>query len=334
MAHTHIIGQTGTGKTTLLLHALLQNISYTYKRLNRNRYNGVCFIDPDGAAIDLFLEHIPKRRRRHVVVFDPTQSVNWNPLTDRLAVSLVDDLAAVNRYEISANLFYETGLYTFLVFQEAGLNIGEVVAFLKDKKTRTKVLSKISDPFLQFHWQQFDKLSDRDQDAATRSFKTTFSILLADERVRKMFRKQESSFTIEPETIFLARLPVAELGEKPVGMIGTLLLGQLHATGLPLYVDSCDLFAHTTLRKILQRGDSSLTVTHQTLDQLDPRLKTALLGNAAHRHVFRVSIRDADELERMTEDNNTDPALFELEPFVYRTFPRLKREDDYVEALR
>ena len=71
--HTHLLGPTGTGKSTVLLSLALADVSAG---------RGVLLIDPKGdLAIDL-LARIPVERHRDVVVIDPTNPapVGLNPL--------------------------------------------------------------------------------------------------------------------------------------------------------------------------------------------------------------------------------------------------------------
>jgi len=62
LRHFYVIGQTGTGKTTLLKNMILQDIK---------NGEGVCMIDPHGSDVAEILEHIPKERVDDLIYFDP-----------------------------------------------------------------------------------------------------------------------------------------------------------------------------------------------------------------------------------------------------------------------
>jgi hypothetical protein len=62
MRHMYVIGQTGTGKTTLLKNMIVQDIK---------NGDGVCFIDPHGSDIEDILAQIPPERQDDVIYFDP-----------------------------------------------------------------------------------------------------------------------------------------------------------------------------------------------------------------------------------------------------------------------
>ena len=60
--HFYLLGQTGTGKSTLMENMIYQDI------LNGE---GVAFIDPHGTAIERILGLIPPERVDDVIIFDP-----------------------------------------------------------------------------------------------------------------------------------------------------------------------------------------------------------------------------------------------------------------------
>jgi hypothetical protein len=60
--HCYVVGQTGTGKTTILKNMAIQDI---------HAGNGICFIDPHGNDIEDILANIPPERVDDVIYFDP-----------------------------------------------------------------------------------------------------------------------------------------------------------------------------------------------------------------------------------------------------------------------
>src|SRR5882672_12454882 len=63
--HLYAIGKTGTGKTTLLLNLICQDIE---------RGHGVAVIDPHGDLAEELLNRIPAWRTGHVIYFNPADS--------------------------------------------------------------------------------------------------------------------------------------------------------------------------------------------------------------------------------------------------------------------
>ncbi|PIZ86037.1 hypothetical protein COX94_01220, partial [Candidatus Nomurabacteria bacterium CG_4_10_14_0_2_um_filter_33_9] len=66
MRHFYVIGQTGTGKTNIMLNMITQDIK-----------NGdcCCYIDPHGTDIQTILSRIPKERIDDVIYFDPAYTL-------------------------------------------------------------------------------------------------------------------------------------------------------------------------------------------------------------------------------------------------------------------
>src|SRR3989344_1032175 len=62
MRHFYLIGQTGTGKTNIMLNMITQDIKAG---------DGCCYIDPHGTDIQTILSRIPKERIDDVIYFDP-----------------------------------------------------------------------------------------------------------------------------------------------------------------------------------------------------------------------------------------------------------------------
>jgi hypothetical protein len=73
--HLYLIGQTGTGKSTLLLNLLRQDFESGA---------GVALLDPHGDLARAALEHIPRRRTNDLVYIDPAdieRPIGFNPLS-------------------------------------------------------------------------------------------------------------------------------------------------------------------------------------------------------------------------------------------------------------
>ena len=61
--HCYVIGASGTGKSTLLLNLILQDIEHG---------EGIAVLDPHGDLIDEILGRIPEKRWGDVVLLDPS----------------------------------------------------------------------------------------------------------------------------------------------------------------------------------------------------------------------------------------------------------------------
>jgi hypothetical protein len=72
--HLYVVGQTGTGKSTLLLNLIRQDLMAG---------EGLALLDPHGDLAEDVLEHIPKSRTRDLVYINPAdieRPIGFNPL--------------------------------------------------------------------------------------------------------------------------------------------------------------------------------------------------------------------------------------------------------------
>jgi len=74
--HLYIVGQTGTGKSTLQLNLIAQDLAAG---------EGLALLDPHGDLAEAVLLHIPNRRINDLVYVNPADSerpIGFNPLSD------------------------------------------------------------------------------------------------------------------------------------------------------------------------------------------------------------------------------------------------------------
>ena len=93
--HAYVVGQTGTGKSTLLLHMILHDI---------NKGRGVAVLDPHGTLIDDILSRFPESRLNDLILMDVgdiekpvgfnlLRIIETDPLSDRMARDyIIDDI--------------------------------------------------------------------------------------------------------------------------------------------------------------------------------------------------------------------------------------------------
>src|SRR3984885_12412968 len=73
--HLYIVGQTGTGKSTLLLNLIAQDLTAG---------EGLALLDPHGDLAEAALMHVPRERTNDLVYINPADAerpIGFNPLS-------------------------------------------------------------------------------------------------------------------------------------------------------------------------------------------------------------------------------------------------------------
>jgi hypothetical protein len=90
-----------------------------------------------------------------------------------------------------------------------------------------------------------------------------------------------------------------------------------------VYIDSVNVFDGVTIADMLttlRKYGVSITVAHENLHQLSDELRASVLGNCAHKYVFKISMEDAKKLNEHIGPQNIDEDLYKLPLFRVRLF--------------
>jgi hypothetical protein len=313
--HMHVIGASGTGKSTLLLQLIAQDLASG---------EGVGVLDPHGDLIDQVLTLIPEHRVKDVVLLDPSDEefpVGFNILSAHSAVEqnlLASDLVAVFRrlstsWGDQMNSVLGNAILAFLESERGGTLL-DLRRFLVEKDFRQEFLASVKDPQVVYYWQkEFPLLAGKPQAPLL----TRLDIFLRPKLVRAMVAQRENRIDfariMNEGKILLAKLAQGAIGEENAYLLGALLVSKFHqlalsrqelaaATRRPfyLYIDEFHHFATPSMAAVLsgaRKYGLGLCLAHQDLRQLgDSDVASAVLTNAGTRICFRVNETDARKL--------------------------------------
>lgn len=316
--HTHIIGASGTGKSTLLFNLIRQDIE---------NGEGLAVLDPHGDLIERVLGIIPQARMGDVVLVDPADeqySVGFNILSahsdfektllssdlvsvfQRLSTSWGDQMASVLNNAILA----------FLESSEGG-TLADLRRFLLDVGFRKQFLKTVQDPDIVYYWEKgFPQLGGN---KSIGPVLTRLESFLAPKPIRYMVSQRENKLDFADITdsgkIFLAKLSQGQIGRENAYLLGSLLVSKFQQAAMArqrmraeerrpfwLYIDEFHHFITPSMAEILsgaRKYRMGLTLAHQELTQLkrEPEVASAVLSNACTRIVFRVADGEAKSLE-------------------------------------
>jgi len=316
--HVHVMGATGTGKSTLLTNLILDDVAVG---------RGVVAIDPKGDLISDVLDRLPATAADRVVLLDPDErsaTPALNVLQGDDVDLVVDNVVGVFR-RIFENFW---GPRTDDVLRAACLTLlhggqkatlDEVPALLTDADARRARLVGLDDPILNGFWAWYEAMSEAQQSQLIGPLMNKLRAFLLRDFVRRVVGSAQSSFEMADVLdggVCLVRVPKGVLGEETARLLGSFVVaavwqavtararsGEEARIDAALYIDECQNFL--TLPRSLDemlaeaRGYRlSLVLAHQHMGQLPFGLREAISTNARSKLFFAMSPEDARVLER------------------------------------
>lgn len=315
--HTHIIGSSGTGKSTLLFNLIRQDIE---------NGEGVAVLDPHGDLIDKILGIIPDSRIKDVVLVDPSDaeySIGFNILSAHSELEktlLASDLIAVfqrlsSTWGDQMNSVLQNAILAFLESDRPG-TLADLRRFLIEPPFRNEFLKSVKDSEVVYYWtKSFPHLSGN---KSIGSILTRLDTFLAQKPIRHMVSQPENRLDfaniMDSGKIFLAKLPEGLLGRENSYLLGTLVVSKFQQIAMSrqaraiaarrdywIYADEFANFITPSMAEILSGARKyriGLTLAHHELHQLQrsPEVASAVMSHPFTRIVFRVGDDDAKKL--------------------------------------
>ena len=317
--HMYIIGKSGVGKTKLLELFIRQDVTYNH---------GLCLIDPHGDVIEAMLDYIPPERIEDVCIIDPADidfPASFNPLANvdpMFKFQLTQGLIEVFQKQFGANwtprlehVFRFTCL-ALLDYPHATMR--GMISMLTDRNYRQKVVEYITDDMVKrFFAIEFADWSEKFDTDAIIPLVNKLGQFLSDPLLRNIFGQKQNKIDISKlmneEKIVLINLSKGRLGEENSSFLGSIFLTKIKQAGMEragmpekdrkdfyLYVDEFQNVVTQTFENILSEARKyglNLTIAHQYVGQIIPRVYQAILGNVGSVISFRVGGEDAVKLK-------------------------------------
>ena len=318
LGHMYVIGKTGVGKSTLLMNMAISDIE---------RGNGLCIIDPHGDIAEKILEYIPEDRISDVIYFNATDSdypIAFNPLSDIQAYHLVASGLISTFKKIWADnwgprleYILRYSLLTLLEYPDSSLL--DIQPLLTDPYFRNKVLNYVSSQQTISFWKnEFDKYNPALKSEAITPVLNKIGIFHTNTSLRNIVGQKNSTFKIQDvldkSKILIVNLAKGEVGEEASSIMGSMLVTAIQMVALHrstqkeedripfyLYVDEMHSFISLSFADILAEARKyklSLFLTHQYIDQIHEKIRSAIFGNVGTLISFRVGAEDAKHLAK------------------------------------
>ncbi|MBI3638433.1 type IV secretory system conjugative DNA transfer family protein [Candidatus Wolfebacteria bacterium] len=342
--HVYIVGQTGTGKSTLMVNMVIEDIKAG---------KGVGIIDPHGELIEKILELIPESRIDDVVLFDPSD--RWRPAGLNMLeydfnrpeqkTFIVNEMQGIfNKLflaETMGPMFEQYMRNALLLLMEDAQNepptLMEVARIFTDVEFRQRKLARITNPIVIDFWEKEAIKAGGEAALAnmTPYITSKFSNFTSNDYMRPIIGQKESAFNfrqiMDEGKILLVNLSKGRIGDINANLLGMVIVGKILMGALSrvdvheskrkdfsLYIDEFQNFTTDSIATILSEARKyglNLIMAHQFIAQLTEKIRDAVFGNVGSIISFRVGAQDAESLVKQFEPIFSQNDLINIDNF-------------------
>jgi hypothetical protein len=343
--HFYVIGQTGTGKSSILQTMIRQDF--------RNG-NGLCVIDPHGSLIDDILPFVPRERADDVIIFNPGD-------TERpLGLNLLEastpeemDLVALDAMNIMIKLFgneifgpriqdyFRNGCLTLMEQPEGGALTDIVRLFTDDEFQKLKV-ENVKNPIVRSFWEnQMAKTGAREKAEMIPYFAAKFGQFVTNTMMRNIIGQTKSAFdfsqVMQEGKILLMNLSKGATGDINSKLLGLIIVSKIQMAALRrqkvdkedrrdffLYIDEFQNYITDSIESILSEARKyrlGLVIAHQYIKQLEgdkdgsTKIRDAVFGNVGTMMCYKIGAQDAEYMAKEMAPVFSDQDLINVDKF-------------------
>ena len=342
--HFYVIGQTGTGKTSILQVMIRQDLQ---------NGDGFCSVDPHGQLIEDILPFIPRSRADDVIYFNP------GDLERPIGINLLEadtpeekELVAMDAMNIMIKLYgeevfgpriqdyFRNGCLTLLEDPEGGALTDMVRLFTDDDYQKLKV-EHVKNPIIRSFWEnQMAKTGAREKQEMIPYFAAKFGQFVTNTMMRNIIGQTRSSFdfseAMNSKKILLMNLSKGITGEINSKLLGMIIVQKLQMAALRrqreskgerkdffLYIDEFQNYVTESIETILSEARKyrlGLIMAHQYIKQLEgedgkSKVKDAVFGNVGTMMSFKIGATDAEYMAKEMAPVFSDQDLINLDKF-------------------
>lgn len=345
--HVYVIGQTGTGKTTLLYQMAIEDIK---------NGNGLCYIDPHGDVAESLLQHVPKERIDDLIYFDLSNTeypIAFNPLhadnddeMDVVTNDLIEMFVSMYGHEIFGPRIqdYFRNACFLLMEQPDGWTLVDIMRLFTDPAFAETKIRNLKNPVIAARWNKtYKAMGDREKAEIIPFIQAKFAPFTTGVYIRNIIGQVESSFNFY-EAMNQWKIIICNLSKWLAGEINSQLIWRMVAmqikisalkrAAMPeserkpffLYVDEFQNYVSKSFESILSEARKYrlwLAVAHQYIDQLreawlwwEIDLSKTIFGNVGTIFALKVGAPDAEFLENEFSPEFSKQDLVSMDQFM------------------
>lgn len=328
--HLYVVGSSGVGKSKALATWILDDIG-------NGRGCGV--IDPHGDLVADVVANCPDTSNVILVdLTDPDFTIGFNPIEVQEGIDpFTQTLELVEVFRKIWDLSDDTtprlleilrnAVYTLI---ESGGTMLDIEPLLTNSAFRKEKVRYITNEAVASFWQnRFEKWDQRDRVANVESTLNKVSTFTSDPKIRLMLSAGKSTIDfrqiMDEGKVVLVNLSKGVLRTNSF-LLGALFVAKIQMAAMSrqslppservpfyLYVDEFQNYATLSFAEIMSEARKyglSLILAHQSLEQLDEKLRAIILANAKNFVIFRTDRQDAELLVKY---------VLSYDPFMAKT---------------
>ena len=346
--HFYIIGQTGTGKSSIIQIMARQDF---------HNGHGLCVVDPHGSLIDDLLPYIPRERADDVIYFNPADTERPMGLNLLEAQTPEEkDLVALDAMNMMVKMFgneifgpriqdyFRNGCLTLMDDPEEGGAITDLVKLFTDDEWQRYKVSKVKNPIVRSFWEkQMAQTGQREKQEMIPYFAAKFGQFYTNSLIRNIVGQTKSAFDIakcmQEGKIILMNLSKGLIGDINAQLLGLIVVSKIQVAAMRrqreakearkdffLYIDEFQNFVTPSIESILSEARKyrlGLILAHQYIDQLEKEdklggnvsLKGAVFGNVGTMMFYKIGPQDAEICAKEMAPVFSEQDLVNLEAF-------------------
>lgn len=332
--HVYIVGQTGTGKSSILKSMILDDIESG---------KGVGVFDPHGDLIDYILSNIPKERLDEVILIDPAEekyAVGVNILENdgpqqqnfiiQELIAMIKRIYDPHNEGITGPIFEDisrTSLLAVMNYSDDTPSFFEFPFFLYKLRFRKYVIKKLKEnarrkyinPFVEE--ELYNLYSSREFHDTILYVISKYGRIVNDLYLRHTLCQKKSTISFD-DILNKKRILLVNLNKSKIGMMSSEWLGMFLLTKIQiaamkrinideskrtdfyLYIDEFQNSATDNFVEILAESRKyhlNLTLANQYVSQIPAKISQAVIGNVGTIISLRIGHGDAEMLANQFE---------------------------------
>ena len=320
LLHQFVLGQTGTGKSTLMANMAFQDAQAGL---------GFCLVDPHG---DLAEDIIRGLGQKHLYwnVADPFSPYGYNPLTSvsamfrpLVASGLIDTLKKQWSDSWGARMEHLLRYAILALLEQPQTDLRDIMRLFFDKDFKREVTSRLVDPQVRQFWAlEFPAMGFKNAADGVAPIANKLGAFLAHPVVRKAVCEPVEPLRfrriMDNGQFLIINLSKGKLGADTANVLGGLIVSSIMHAALSrhnvpqqqrrpfmLYVDEFHSFSTTALAGMLseiRKYAVGVFLASQYTAQIERPLVEAIWGNVGTIISFRIGALDAPFLTQQFAD--------------------------------